>query len=164
MIRGNYERENFKLFIIVFLIAFVDQLSKIIVETNLISTESITIIPNFLNITLLHNFGAAFGILSDMDGIIIAFSLGVLIFLFFEIKKYYNNVFIFNVIAVLIGGILGNLIDRIIHGYIIDFIEFKLFSLNLPIFNVSDTCIVVSTILLIIVLFSSEEKNGKNNL
>lgn len=158
------KKENFKLFIIVFLIILVDQLSKMIVETNFIPTESITIIPNFLSITLLHNFGAAFGILSDMDGIIIAFSLSVLIFLFFEIKKYYNNTFIFNAICILNGGILGNLIDRILHGYIIDFIEFKLFSLNLPIFNVSDICIVVSTIFLIIILFSTEGKNGKNNL
>ena len=62
--------------------------------------------------------------------------------------------------GLLIGGILGNVIDRIIRGYVIDFIDIKIFRYDFPIFNLADTFIVISIIYIIISLFRNEAKNA----
>ena len=127
----------------------IDRITKIIVCSILKTGESIPIIKNFFSITLAKNTGVAFSLLEGKIDIVIIVTL-IVLFLIIDMlrknnikeneKKYY---------ALMIGGALGNLLDRIIYGYVIDFLDFKIINYNYPIFNIADSCIVVGIILLL---------------
>lgn len=128
-----------------------DQISKLLITNNLVINETYIVINNFFNITLVHNDGAAWSILSGNRLLLIIISfiaLLIIYFLFIRNKKLTKLETI--IYGMLIGGIIGNLIDRILYGYVIDFFDFKLFSYNYPVFNIADCCIVIAVILLII--------------
>lgn len=128
-----------------------DQLTKLFVTNNLVLNDSYTIINNFFNITLVHNDGAAWSILSGNRILLIFISLIALFIIYFlfiknkELKKIETLIY-----GMLIGGITGNLFDRVLYGYVIDFLDFKIFNYNYPVFNIADCCIVIAAILLII--------------
>ncbi len=138
-----------KLFIYTIIFIFIDQLSKGLINICMNLNESIEIIPNFLNITYVHNVGAAFSILEGQRWFFILTAIIVLniIFIFFikdkQLKK--SEIIVF---SMLIGGIIGNLIDRILYGYVIDFIDVNIF--DFAIFNIADSFIVIAVILLLI--------------
>ena len=149
-----------KIYIISFLTILCDIISKLVIINNLHLNEEITIINNFFSITYVRNTGIAFSFLSGNVLIVIIITL-LIGFLFI---KYLKNK-IFNkteIIAygLISGGAIGNLIDRIVYGYVIDFFEFKIF--NFPIFNIADIAIVIGVILLII--YSIFEKDDKNEV
>lgn len=137
---------------------FIDQFVKLIVTNTLNVGEGIVVIKNFFTITLLHNTGAAFSILKSNTFLLILVSLValVLIYLFFIRNNELSNFDIW-LYGALIGGILGNLCDRIFRGYVVDYLDFRLF--NFPVFNLADSIIVISVILIIIGLMR-REKNG----
>ena len=134
---------------IIFLI--VDQALKILVEQKMILNQTIVVIKNFFSITLVHNLGAAFSILMGNRIFLILVGIIALILISLYIRKIeeFNDYDVFTY-SLLLGGILGNLLDRIIHGYVIDYLNFNIFSYNFPIFNFADVCIVVSVILIFI--------------
>jgi signal peptidase II len=136
--------------LIIILILFLDQITKYFISSSLSLGGGVEVFKNFFYITYIHNDGAAFGIMSGSKIPLIFFSLIVIGFISYQYKSYKDSKFIKISFSVLLGGLLGNLIDRIIHGYVIDFIEFKIFGYNLPIFNISDIAIVVSVFLIII--------------
>ena len=107
----------------------------------------IVIFDKFLKLTYLENRGAAFGILENKKiFLIIGF---VILYIFKNYKSLMN--FEKVIYGLLLGGALGNLIDRIFRGYVIDFISVKLpFNYDFPVFNVADIAVVVSCILLVI--------------
>ena len=129
----------------------VDQILKVFLSRMLELNESIVIIKNLFNITLVHNTGAAFSILSGNRIFLILIGLIALIFIIYYINKE-KNINTLNTItySLLIGGIIGNLIDRIIYGYVIDYISIILGHYYFPIFNFADICIVISIILITI--------------
>lgn len=129
----------------------IDQSLKLIVSKNIILDSGFEIIKDVLNIHLVYNTGAAFSILSGNRLLLIAISVLALIF-FIVFLFNQNNVKDLEVFtySMLLGGILGNLFDRIFRGYVIDFISFKIFGYSFPIFNFADICIVLSLIILII--------------
>ena len=137
----------------------IDRITKIIVCSILKTGESIPIIKNFFSITLAKNTGVAFSLLEGKIDIVIIVTL-IVLFLIIDMlrknnikeneKKYY---------ALMIGGALGNLLDRIIYGYVIDFLDFKIINYNYPIFNIADSCIVIGMILL---LMNSIRTKGKS--
>lgn len=134
---------------VIFLI--IDQASKLLVIKLLNPGDSITIIKNFFYIKYTNNTGAAFSILLGKRIFLIVVAILIIGILLYYIKK--NKVDgKLNIIAfsLIIGGSLGNLIDRIVRGYVVDFISIKLGSYNFPIFNVADTLIVVGVFLLLI--------------
>ena len=134
---------------IIFLV--IDQISKILIIKLLEPNEVITIIKNFLYIIYTNNTGAAFSILLGKRIFLIVVAILIIGILLYYIKK--NKVDgKLNIIALslIIGGSLGNLIDRIVRGYVVDFISIKLGSYNFPIFNIADTLIVVGVFLLLI--------------
>lgn len=136
-----------------------DQLSKLYIVTNLSLYETKIVIKNFFNITYVKNTGAAFSIL---DGNTILFSIVAIIIIIainIYIKKNNLNKIEYIIFGILSGGIVGNLIDRIFRGYVIDFFDFKIFSYNFPVFNIADICICLSTLLLIIFTLKSGDKN-----
>ena len=149
-----------KIFSISFICILIDQIIKFIITINLNFTESINIIKNFFRITYLQNNGAAFSILSGNRIFLILITLFSLILIYFILIK---NKKINNIESIcygsLIGGIIGNLIDRIRLGYVIDYLDFNFGNYQYPVFNFADILIVVSAITLLIISLK-EVKHG----
>ncbi|NLL44292.1 MAG: signal peptidase II [Mollicutes bacterium] len=140
---------------------FIDQLIKIIVRIFVDLNDSYVIINNFFYLTRVHNLGAAWGILAGNRYFLIFVALIFIIifyFIFIKDKKITN----FEAISygILLGGIIGNLIDRLIYGYVIDYLDFYPFGYNYPVFNFADMCIVISIVLVVIKMIK-DDHNGK---
>ena len=151
-----------KLFIYTIIFTFIDQVSKGLINIYLNLNQSVEIIPNFLSFTYVHNTGAAFSIFEGAKCffIIIAFIALNIIYLFFiKDKKLKNSEIV--IYALLISGIIGNLIDRILFGYVIDFIDVNIF--NFAIFNLAYSFIVVAVILLLIMMGGKNARTNSGN-
>ena len=143
-----------------FFIIILDQVSKFLVLITLGFASSKNIIPNLLNFTLVKNKGAAFSILSNSTTIltiisILASLLLITIILKFTPRSYWNSVGI----AYLLGGTLGNGIDRFFKGYVLDF--FEIVPINFPIFNVADIAINIAIICFLIDITTSNYHSNK---
>ena len=138
-----------KPFVIAFVTVLLDQIIKNVVLFFMNFGDSITVIKNFFYITLVGNTGAAFNILSSSTVLLIIISVIVLNVIYFCLIKG-KNLSNFEQISygLLIGGITGNLIDRVIHMQVIDYLDFTFFGYNFPVFNLADIAIVVSIILI----------------
>ncbi len=147
--------------IILFLI---DQISKILVTRLLDIHSSFSVINNFFYLTYTHNTGAAFSILTGKRLLLIIISIIVILTIFYYIRK--NKVvdkLEITSFSLIIGGSLGNLFDRLLRGYVIDFLDFRFFGYNFPIFNLADVFIVVGVFLIIIKTSRKEDKNANSN-
>lgn len=146
------------------LLMFIDQLIKYFVIHNLELYKSIKLIPNFFYITFVKNDGAAFSILSGNRWLLIAIGI---IALMFMIKLIITDKKITKLDVVsyslVIGGILGNLVDRVLYGSVIDYLDFYLFGYNAPVFNFADSCIVIGAIIIICVLIKEGNNYESNN-
>ena len=135
-------------------IAIVDQFTKWLVTTNIGYNHEIQIIESFFYITYVKNKGAAWGILQNQRllfvGITILVIIGVL-YLIAKEKKNYNKL----VLSFILGGALGNFIDRIFRGYVIDYINITEV-MDFPVFNLADSFIVIGVIILIIFYLRGE--------
>ena len=149
-----------KLFLISFISLLVDRLIKVIVTSSISFGERVVIIRDFFNLTYVTNDGAAFSILSGNTLLLIVLTIIalVLIVCFYLLDKSTSNKEKI-VIALLIGGILGNLYDRVVYGHVIDYLEFNIFGYNFPIFNFADIVIVVSIFSLCILTFRKKDDN-----
>ena len=147
-----------------------DQLTKIIAEAELLLHQPIAIFPGF-NLTLMYNKGAAFSFLSEAGGwqriFFVSLSTAVSIFLFFWLKQISNdekqkdNQVIQIAIAFILGGAIGNLIDRAITGEVVDFIQVYYSTYYFPAFNIADSAITLGAGLLILDMIL-ESKRSKN--
>lgn len=139
-----------------------DQIIKILVILNMNLYQSINIINNFFKITYVRNNGAAWSILSGSRFFLITISIIAcfLIYFYFIKNKELKKPEIFSY-GILLGGTIGNLIDRIIHGYVIDYLDFKIFNYDFPIFNIADICIVIGIIFICIIMIGGE-LNARN--
>lgn len=148
-----------KVFVYTSILILLDQLVKLIISNKVILNNSINIIPDFFSITNVKNIGAAFSILSGnrIFLIIVAFVALYLIYNYFIKDKELKNIEVITY-CLLISGIIGNLIDRIIFGYVVDYFEFVIFNYNFPIFNLADIFIMIGCFLLIIVTIKEEIK------
>ena len=150
-----------KKFVIITVISFfLDQIIKYIVELRL---TIINIMPNFLKLIYTKNEGVAFSMFDGKRIFIIIVSIAVIYLLFKILSKDYfmkkNTKLIEDLTyGILFGGIFGNLLDRIIRGYVVDYISLNIFGYNFPVFNLADIFITVSVIFMIIFTLS-EDKN-----
>ena len=140
-----------KVYFISIIIFLIDQMSKSIISTYLKLNESINVIQDFFYIRYINNYGASWGILENNRLILICVSVLALL----VINKYIRNELNFNKLetisyGLLIGGIFGNLFDRIFRGYVIDFLNFNIFGYNFPVFNIADSLIVIGVLLMAI--------------
>ena len=128
-----------------------DQIVKILLSNKMIVNQSFIVIKNFFSITLVHNTGAAFSILNNSRILLIFIGIAVLVGLIIYINKLevIEDLDIF-VYSLLVGGVVGNLIDRIVYGYVIDYLSFRFGSYYFPIFNFADICIVVAIIIVLL--------------
>lgn len=133
------------------IIFIIDQIFKLCVGFFIPLNTSITIFKNFFYISDVHNYGAAFSILYGNRIFLIIVSVLTLILVYhFLLKNKKFSWMDISIYSLLIGGILGNLFDRIIYGYVVDYLDFYIFGYNFPIFNIADICIVCSVALIII--------------
>lgn len=149
------------IFTILFIIA--DQLIKLLISNQIILNDYIDIIPGFFYLTNVHNNGGAWSLFSGNSYILAIVGVFALIFVYFSfIKGKQLSKLEIVVYSLLVGGITGNLIDRIFLGYVIDYIGFNIFSYSFPIFNLADIGIVIS-IAIILIITIKEEFYARNN-
>ncbi|WP_438461685.1 signal peptidase II [Staphylococcus pseudintermedius] len=139
-----------------------DQLTKFIIRTQMTLGESFAVVPKFLYITSHRNNGAAWGILSGKMTFFYIITIIVLIALIvFYIKEAKNNMLMQIAISLLFSGALGNFIDRVSSGEVVDFIDTLIFGYDFPIFNIADASLTIGVVLLIIVLLKDQNQKGK---
>ena len=142
-------------------VILLDMVSKYIVSKLLIVNESVMIIKNFFNITYVRNTGAAFSIFSGNTFLVMVISFMIImgIILYISKNKPGNKIEKISY-SLILGGAIGNFIDRIIYGYVRDFIEIDIFGWDYPIFNLADVFVVVGVILLVIATWRGRNDRG----
>ena len=139
-----------KIFIISIFLIILDFISKLLI-INFLKVD-LFLIPNFLYLTYVTNTGTFWGLFSNINLFFIVLSITILIALIYIIvKKITLNKLNTILYSLVISGIIGNLIDRIIRGYVVDFIGIKIFNYNFPIFNFADIYIVIGVLLFILI-------------
>ncbi len=142
-------------FVGVILLLAVDQLSKWVVLHTLTGVESFPLINGVFHLTYCENRGAAFGILQNQVWVFVAITIAVLTaVIYYMLRVRPKNKWLNISLMLLVGGALGNFIDRIYRGYVVDFFDFCL--INFPIFNVADCFVVVGAVTLAVYLIFSE--------
>ena len=154
-------KRGIKIIIFCLILLLLDFITKFLVINSFNVNEGIVLINNFLKFTYIKNTGAAFGLLSGNIYILIIITIALIIYLIREIIRCNNRLYFFSYILILCGA-LGNLIDRVFRGYVIDFISFTLFKHEMAIFNVADIYITLGVLLFIYCIFK-EGKNERNN-
>jgi len=143
-------------FILCSMVVFaLDRITKIAIVKKLFPDESLAVFGKIFSITYTRNAGSAFGIFPGATKIFIYLSglaiILIIIFLFYLKKKDYFSKF---ALALIMGGAVGNLVDRVFFGYVIDFLDFKIW----PVFNLADFFISIGCFLLLINAIKSKEK------
>jgi len=141
-----------------------DQISKQIVNAQLVIHHSVAIFPGF-NFTLIYNEGAAFSFLSNAGGwqrwFFTALSIVISIVLFIWLKKLdHSKRLLAAGLAFILGGAIGNLIDRVVYGHVIDFIDVYYKNHHWPAFNLADSAITLGAGLLILDMFLERKTHG----
>jgi signal peptidase II len=142
-----------KFFLICFIV-LIDQISKILIHAKMNLYESIQIIPHLLDFTYIRNEGIAFGInFAGSKVIFIVFPILITFYLFSLLKdKEFDKPFYQISLLLIIGGAIGNIIDRIFRGYVIDFIDFHINNVHWYVFNLADSSVTIG---LLFLLYSS---------
>lgn len=138
---------------IITLLIIIDQVSKFLVLKYILPIDTYPLIEGVFHLTYAENIGAAFSILQGKQVFLIATTIiftSFLIFYLLKIKTRKDTLLFKISLSLIIGGAIGNLIDRIRLGYVIDFFDFRY--INFAIFNTADSFVVVGTILLIIII------------
>lgn len=148
-----------KLYTISIVLCIIDQLVKLIVINNLKVYQKISVIPHFFQIYYVQNRGAAFSSFSGMTYLFILVGAFFVFLLIRFIRKSEHLKKLEGIsLGLLLGGIVGNLIDRILYHYVIDYLSFEIVGYSFAVFNVADSAIVIGCLLLIIECFRGEER------
>lgn len=142
----------------------IDQVLKLIVINTLEIGQTIPLIEGVFHFTYIRNYGAAFSILQNKQEFLIIITAMVMLaaaVVMFKNIKNFSRLASFS-LAAIIGGGIGNIIDRIRFGYVVDFLDFRL--IGFPIFNFADCCVVIGAFALIAAVFISEKKDGEKKL
>lgn len=148
-------------------VILVDQFTKWLAEASLVPYQPVPIVPMF-NLTLAYNTGAAFSFLSDAGGwqrwFFISLTLVVIVVLFSWLWRMRAEEKLHAMsISMILGGAIGNLIDRVLLGHVIDFLDVYYDVHHWPIFNIADSAITIGVILLIVDLFIHDEKRASDD-
>ena len=139
---------------ITFSVIFIDRITKVFFSSLLEVGESLPVIRHALHMTLVHNTGIAFGFFKDQGAVFIVIPLIAVVLLVFNIYYYRQNNQVLSRIyimafSLILGGAIGNLIDRMVYGYVIDFIDVRIW----PVFNIADSAITMGAVLVAIKCF-----------
>lgn len=147
------------------LILVLDQGTKIIVDRTIPLHHSIPVIDNLFNLTHIRNTGAAFGILAGRRGwvrssFLLFFSLVAMVFIIVLLRRLPENEKTLTIaLSFILGGAIGNLLDRLLYGEVIDFLDFYWSRYHWPAFNAADSFITVGVILTLFRLIQSKDKD-----
>jgi signal peptidase II len=146
-------------YLLAILIILLDQFTKWLVVSQMTFGDSIPIINNVLYITSHRNRGAAWGILQGQMWLFYAITLVVIIALIFYIQKAAKGKWLLGIsLALMLGGAIGNFIDRVFRKEVVDFIHTYIFGYNFPVFNVADSSLCIGVVLLMIVMLRDERE------
>ena len=146
-------------FLITISIVFLDRVTKGFFTSLLSYGESLPVIKNIFHMTLVHNTGIAFGFFKDQGIVFIIIPIIAIILLVFNIFYYRQNDEVLSrpyiiAFSLILGGAIGNLIDRIAYGYVIDFIDFRIW----PVFNIADSAITIGAVIILFQCFQLSSK------
>lgn len=141
--------------IISIVIILFDQMTKLMIVNVLQERLPIIIIENYFQVSYVKNYGAAFGIMQNKQWFFIIITFIILVAAIFLIKKRNFTTTMRTALFMVIGGAVGNLIDRIRLGYVIDFIDIKFGNIyDYPVFNIADSFIVIGTVIIAYLILS----------
>ena len=141
--------------IISILITILDQIIKFIIDKKVLFIE---ILPKLFNIHKVYNYGVAFSFLENKRYLILLFSI-ILIYFLFNLRKDLPKTKKYDILfGVILGGIIGNLLDRVFRGYVIDYLETFIFGISFPIFNLADICITLGIIIMVLIMSLGDKK------
>jgi signal peptidase II len=158
-------KRKYWILLIVFVFIFlIDQWTKFLVQQKLFLYQSVEIIPAFFNLIHVRNTGGAFGVLGGERGglgsfLFIAVSLiavAAILVLFTRLKEEDRNLSLS--FSLVLSGALGNLVDRLRHGEVVDFLDFHVGSYHWPAFNIADTAICIGIALMVLELWVRDRK------
>ena len=147
-------------YLIALLIILVDQITKWLVVKYMTLGESITVVENLLYITSHRNRGAAWGILQGQMWFFYIVTTIVIIGIVYYIRKFSADKLTGISLGLILGGAIGNFIDRIFRNEVVDFVHTYIFSYSFPVFNVADSALCIGVGLMVIAMFL-EEKRAK---
>ena len=161
MLEILHPRRLFFWYLIAFFILILDQFTKQLI-TGSFNYGDVQDITGYFNLVRVHNYGAAFSFLSEAGGwqrwalssVAGIVSIGIIIWISrVPDNKHFERL----ALALILGGALGNLIDRMMLGYVVDFLDFHWSGMHFPAFNIADSCITLGAILLIIDSLCSDD-------
>ncbi len=147
---------------VISVLAAIDQYTKSLAVSYIGLNESVTVIKGFFDLTYVRNYGAGFSIMQNATTtfyIITPICLCLFAYLLYKTDK--KGYFAKAALLLMIGGTIGNFIDRIVRIYVIDFLDFIIFGWDFPVFNFADCCLTVGVFIYIICVFM-EYRNAKN--
>lgn len=145
------------IFIMSGVVLLLDQIIKKIIELSMNVNSSISIIDGFFNITYVQNTGAAFSMFQNSRLFLVIIALLSLLLIIYMVTHDKNKTNLNKLsYGLLIGGIIGNLVDRVFLGYVIDYLDFNIFGYSFPVFNLADIGIVVGIFLMVIIMMWGE--------
>lgn len=149
-------------YLIALVIIGIDQLTKWLVVKHMTLHESITIIHNFFYLTSHRNKGAAWGILQNQLIFFYIITVIVVIGVIYYLHKYGKDHKLLAIsLSFILGGAIGNFIDRLFRKEVVDFLDFIIFGYDYPIFNIADSALVIGVGLFLIASFTEEKQKGK---
>ena len=152
-------KKNAPYFLFILVLMAVDQATKYVISRTVDLFESRAVIPGFFNITRIHNKGAIFGAFNQSNDRAVFIALtaaslmafGLVVFYFFKTPAPDRLMKIS--LSLIMAGALGNLADRLLRGYVIDFLDVYIGKSHWPFFNVADSCISIGAVLMLLIFF-----------
>ncbi len=148
-------------FVIIFAVIFGDQAAKFMIRESMTIGQSIRVLGDVVRLTYVENPGIAFGIRVSNSWIFTALSIlasiGIIIYL---VRQWKETLWIKSALALILGGAVGNLIDRIAFSKVVDFVDIGVGNVRWPVFNVADSAVVIGMFILFITMYHQEKKNS----
>ena len=149
-------------YVLTLLVILLDQWTKWLIVKSMELGESIPVIENLLHITSHRNRGAAWGMLEGQFWLFYIITAIVVVAIIYFMQKEAKGKPLMKIsLAVLLGGAIGNFIDRLFRGEVVDFVQTFIFSYRFPIFNIADAALTIGVILLFIAMFMEDRKGKK---
>ncbi len=163
---------------VVVVVLFLDQLTKYLARVYLKPVHSIPVLGNFFRLTYVENTGIAFGVRVENKVFFTLLSLVAVVIIFYYLFALRDNRWMTLSFAAILGGALGNLFDRFVHGYVVDFLDFDFFDMNLPsfkffifrfegytmqrwpVFNVADMAVFLGMLTVLLMAFFHKAETG----
>lgn len=148
---------------IAIVIIALDQISKLLILGNINLGQQIPVINDFFYITHWKNTGAAWGMFENGRFFFIPFTI-ILSIVLIRVHMKSDSKFLKLVLTIILGGAMGNFIDRVYRGSVVDFLQFFFGSYQFPIFNIADSFVVIGTALMVFYILFMQKENQKNEI